>query len=342
MTTSPFDETCEQLIRNPKTWVVTGAAGFIGSHLTQKLLSIGQRVVALDDFSTGHRRTLDKVRALVGGASKNLNFHEGNIVDTALCKKILSGADIILHQAALGSVPRSVEDPLRTNTANVDGFLSMLVAARDVGIKRFVYASSSSVYGDSTELPKVEDRTGRPLSPYAVSKAVNELYARVFTQLHGMELVGLRYFNVFGPRQDPEGAYAAVIPRWIGEMIRGSRCSIFGDGLTSRDFCYVDNVVQANILAATTGNTQAFGSAFNVAVGGRTNLRELYAMIRDSLRDQAGLNIPDDPEMRPFRSGDIAHSHASIDRAKTILGYRPTHTLETGMRATVAAYLADK
>ena len=341
MSKSTIDERYEQLLQVPKTWVVTGAAGFIGSHLIQKLLSIGQRVIALDNFSSGHRHNIEKVRVLVGNSSKNLDLHDGDINDTSLCKRLLKGADIVLHQAALGSVPRSVEDPMRTNTANVDGFLSILVAAREVGVKRFVYASSSSVYGDSAELPKVEDRTGRPLSPYAVSKAVNELYARVFTELHGMELIGLRYFNVFGPRQDPEGAYAAVIPRWIGEMLRGSRCSIFGDGLTSRDFCYVANVVQANVLAATTNNRSAFGTAFNIAVGGRTNLRELYSMIRDSLRAQGVLNVPDEPEFKPFRSGDIAHSHASIDRARTLLGYSPTHTLATGMGETVSAYLAD-
>lgn len=322
-----------------RTWVVTGAAGFIGSHLVEELLRLGQSVIALDNLATGKKANLEAARSKSGANAERLTFVEGDINDRELCAKVLSGASGVFHQAALGSVPRSVEDPLRTNHANIDGFLTLLVAARDAGLKRIVYASSSSVYGDSEELPKVEDRTGHPLSPYAVSKAVNEMYSKVFTNLHQMEIIGLRYFNVFGPRQDPAGAYAAVIPRWIGEMQRGVRCSIYGDGLTSRDFCYVRNVVQANLRAAVTTKAEAFGNAFNIAVGSRTNLRELYAMIRDALRAHGLKGIHEDPIFHPFRPGDIAHSHASIDRARSILGYNPTHTLAEGMKETVAAYL---
>jgi UDP-N-acetylglucosamine/UDP-N-acetylgalactosamine 4-epimerase len=268
----------------PRSWLVTGAAGFIGSHLVERLLQLGQRVVGLDNFATGRRENLDLVAAVVGPESaRRFTFLEGDVQDADRCAEACRGVDFVLHQAALGSVPRSVADPANTHRSNVNGFLTMLIAARDAGVERFVYASSSSVYGDHPALPKREDQLGRPLSPYAVSKLADELYADVFARTYGMRVTGLRYFNVFGPRQDPEGPYAAAIPRWVGQILRGEPCVIFGDGETSRDFSFVANVVQANLLAAAAEGERPTPEIFNVACGDRTTLNEIYAAIRDGL-----------------------------------------------------------
>ncbi len=324
-------------------WLVTGAAGFIGSNLVESLLNSGQSVVGLDNFSTGHAANLDDVVAAVGEQrSQDFTFLEGDIRDLDTCRRAAEGVDVVLHQAALGSVPRSLEEPILSNQSNVDGFLNMLVAARDERVRRFVYAASSSTYGDHPGLPKVEDTIGRPLSPYAVTKYVNELYADVFARSYGMEVVGLRYFNVFGPRQDPNGAYAAVIPRWIEQLINGVACQINGDGETSRDFCYIENTVQANLLAALTDNPDAVNTVYNVAFGGRTTLNELYTAIRDLV----GEVNPDvralQPDYREFRAGDVRHSQADIGRASERLGYRPEFDVREGLGKTVAWYLSRR
>ncbi|MEM6325533.1 MAG: SDR family oxidoreductase [Bacteroidota bacterium] len=318
----------------PKTWCVTGAAGFIGSHLTEALLKEGQRVIGLDNLATGYRANLDDVRQRVGeGAWQRFSFVEGDIRHFDTCRRITEAADLVLHQAALGSVPRSIADPLATHSANVDGFLNMLTAARDAGIRRFVYASSSSVYGDHPGLPKVEDTIGTPLSPYAVSKRIDELYARTFADHYGMETVGLRYFNVFGPRQDPNGAYAAVIPKWIGQLLDGETPTINGDGETSRDFCFVLNVVQANLRAALAPN-EATGTVYNVAVGDRTTLRELYELIASELEGlRPGWQAPR-PALGPFRAGDVRHSLADVSRAQDAFGYEPLCGIREGMVTT--------
>lgn len=333
-------EHCQRtLSRESLVWVVTGAAGFIGSHLVEQLLSSGQYVRAIDDFSTGHRHNLDAVRVAVGDAAwQRFALVEGSVTDPELCARVCRDARYVLHQAALGSVPRSIKDPLRSNHANVTGFLTMIESARAAGVTRFVYASSSSVYGDSPHLPKVEDVTGAPLSPYAVTKAVDELYARVYATLHGMKLVGLRYFNVFGPRQDPHGAYAAVIPRWYAQLLRGEACTIYGDGETSRDFCYIDNVVQANLLAATVDTTTP--QVFNVAVGERTSLRELHRLIVQALSEVTGREIVGEPVLSDFRTGDVRHSLADISRIRGALGYQPTVTVRDGI-VRLARWSAD-
>ncbi len=322
-----------------RTWCVTGAAGFIGSHLVEHLLRGGQRVVGLDNFSTGSRANLDDVAEQVGPeAWARFRLVEGDLLDLDACREAVEGADFVLHQAALGSVPRSVADPLATHAANVDGFVHMLVAARDAGVQRVVFASSSSVYGDHPGLPKVEDAIGTPLSPYAVSKRVDELYAHTFQQHYGLQTVGLRYFNVFGPRQDPAGAYAAVIPRWIGEFLDGETPTIHGDGETSRDFCYVANVVQANLRAALAPATDE-AALYNIAYGERTTLRELYDLIAAGLRDvRPGTRTPE-PAMGPFRVGDVRHSLADTSRAREAFGYAPTHAVREGLRETVAWYV---
>lgn len=332
-----------ELRRRPATWLVTGAAGFIGSNLVESLLSLEQQVVGLDNFSTGHRRNLDDVREAVGEAAwGRFRFLEADIRQLESCRAACEGVDYVLHQAALGSVPRSLQDPLVTHQSNIDGFLHMLVAARDAGVKRFVYAASSSTYGDHPALPKVEDEIGRPLSPYAVTKYVNELYARVFEDAYGIETVGLRYFNVFGKRQDPEGAYAAVIPKWVGNLLDGLPCAINGDGETSRDFCFVDNVVQANLLAATATGEGVTGEVYNVAVGERTTLNELFALIRDGLRAYSTEVASSLPQYRPFRAGDVRHSQADIQKAMTRLGYAPTHTVEEGLQRALEWYVSDR
>lgn len=322
------------------TWLVTGVAGFIGSNLLETLLGLGQKVVGLDNFSTGSQANLDDVRKAVGEeAWQRFTFHAADICDPDACHKAAAGVDYILHQAALGSVPRSIEDPVRTNHSNIDGFLNMLVAARDADVKRFVYAASSSTYGDHPGLPKVEDTIGAPLSPYAVTKYVNELYADVFARTYGMECVGLRYFNVFGPRQDPMGAYAAVIPRWFEALCKGITCQINGDGETSRDFCYIDNTVQANLLAATAQDSAAANQVYNVAVGGRTTLNELFYQIRDLLGQGNTAVESLEPLYAEFRAGDVRHSQADISKAQQLLGYEPTHTVAQGLSATTEWFL---
>ncbi len=323
-------------------WLVTGCAGFIGSHLIETLLRADQDVVGLDNFATGHRRNLDSVREAVGAqAWSRFRFIEGDIADPAVCEDACRGVRWVLHQAALGSVPRSIADPLATHRANATGFLNMLVAAQKTGAERFVYAASSSTYGDSPQLPKVEDRIGRPLSPYAVTKYLNELYADVFGRCYGMQTVGLRYFNVFGPRQDPAGAYAAVIPRWVAAMLRGEVCTINGDGETSRDFCYVRNAVQANVRAALTTRDDAVNQVYNVAVGQRTTLVELHAALaREVSRLSSGLVVAP-AQHADFRAGDVRHSLADIGKARELLGYEPSHTVAQGIVEAVPWYVAQ-
>jgi UDP-N-acetylglucosamine 4-epimerase len=328
-----------RLREKKERWLVTGVAGFIGSNLLETLLRAGQEVVGVDNFSTGSRANLDQVRSSVSPDHwSKFRLIEGDILSLEICREAVSGVSHVLHQAALGSVPRSISDPIRTNQSNVDGFLNMLVATRDEGVGRFVYAASSSTYGDHPSLPKVEDKIGRPLSPYAVTKYVNELYADVFARTYGLHSVGLRYFNVFGPRQDPHGAYAAVIPKWIASMLRNEPADIFGDGETSRDFCYIDNAVQANLLAATAENPRALDQVFNVAVGTRTTLNELYQLIRKELLVLRPELDPPPPVYEDFRPGDVRHSLADIEKAKTLLGYQPTHTVEDGMKESILWY----
>jgi UDP-N-acetylglucosamine 4-epimerase len=322
-------------------WLVTGSAGFIGSHLIEVLLRGGQHVTSLDNFATGHRTNLDEVRAAVGDeAWSRHRFIEGDIADPDACAHACDGAEIVLHQAALGSVPRSIGDPLATHRANATGFLNMLVAARDARVRRFVYAASSSTYGDSATLPKVEDTIGRPLSPYAVTKYLNELYADVFGKCYGMASIGLRYFNVFGARQDPHGAYAAVIPRWAAAMLNGQECVINGDGETSRDFCYVANAVQANLRAALVEEPAALNEVYNVAVGQRTTLQQLHAAIAEALQRLDGtLQVPP-PQFAEFRAGDVRHSLADVGKASRLLGYAPSHDLRAGLAEAVGWYAA--
>jgi UDP-N-acetylglucosamine 4-epimerase len=336
---SLYEEVRERLRAEPRTWLVTGAAGFIGSNLAEALLRLGQRVVGLDNFATGHRRNLDDLLACAGeGAQARFRFIEGDIRDPETCRDACRGVDFVLHQAALGSVPRSIDDPLSTHASNVDGFLHMLMAARDVGVSRFVYAASSSTYGDHPALPKREDVIGRPLSPYAVTKYVNELYAGVFQRTYGVQTVGLRYFNVFGRRQDPAGAYAAVIPRWVSELLQGERSRIHGDGETSRDFCYVNDVVQANLLAALAPEEHT-GVVYNVARGDRTTLNQLHQIIRQGLaRRRPGAELPP-PEHGPFRPGDVRHSQADISRIRASLGYEPTRTVAEGIDEALDWYV---
>ena len=335
---SRWDETRAELRARPLRWLVTGAAGFIGSNLAEALLGLGQQVRGLDNFSTGHQANLDDVRASVGPAWDRWEFHRADITDLHACRAACEGVDVVLHQAALGSVPRSIADPLATHRSNVDGFLNMLLAARDAGVRRFVYAASSSTYGDHPGLPKVEDQIGRPLSPYAVTKYVNELYAGVFQRTYGLPVVGLRYFNVFGRRQDPEGAYAAVIPRWVATLLAGGVCRSNGDGETSRDFCFIDNVVQANLLAATAGDEHT-DQVYNVAVGGRTTLNQVFGMIRDGLAATRPELADARPEHADFRPGDVRHSQADIGKIQERLGYRPTHTVGQGLDAALPWYV---
>ena len=336
------DDIDGRLASRSRSWLVTGSAGFIGSHLLEALLRAGQRVVSMDDFSTGYPANLDEVRASVGEAAWTRHrFIEGDIGDERACAAACEGVEVVLHEAALGSVPRSIVDPLATHRANATGSLNLLVAARDAGVKRFVYAASSSTYGDSPSLPKVEDDIGRPLSPYAVTKYVNELYADVFARCYGLASIGLRYFNVFGTRQDPQGAYAAVIPRWVAAMLAAEPCVIYGDGETSRDFCYVANVVQANLRAALVDDPQALNQVYNVAVGDRTSLRDLHAAIETALHGH-------DPSLRiapaqfaDFRDGDIRHSLADVSKARRLLGYVPTHNLRAGLAEAVEWYVRN-
>lgn len=333
-----FEQARDHLASHQYRWLVTGSAGFIGSHLVEQLLSLGQNVVGMDNLSRGHHANIiESERALSLSRRAQHRFFEADICDIDACRAACRDIDFVLHHAALGSVPGSIADPIASNSANVSGFVNMLVGARDAGVKRFVYAASSSTYGDHPGLPKIENEIGNPLSPYAVTKYVNELYAAVFAQCYGMKCVGFRYFNVFGSRQDPDGPYAAVIPRWARAILRGAQVEIFGDGETSRDFCYVANVVQANLLAALTKNEDALGQIYNIAVGGRTTLNELYSTMRSLL-------IPGSvtqPTYKDFRPGDVRHSQADITKAQSLLGYRPSHDLFAGLEEALPWYVGQ-
>jgi UDP-N-acetylglucosamine 4-epimerase len=345
VTTSPvkstYETTRDSLRANPRVWLVTGAAGFIGSNLAQELLSLGQEVVGLDNFATGHQANVDAVIASNTGSAERFRFIEGDIRDGAACASACKGVDYVLHQAALASVPRSIKDPVSSTQVNVDGFLNVLVAARDAGATRVVYASSSSVYGDARTIPQVEHGTGRVLSPYAATKATNEMFASVFQRTYGLEAIGLRYFNVFGRRQDPNGAYAAVIPRWTARLLGGEACEIFGDGSTSRDFCYIAHVVQANLLAATAPSGEATGEVYNVACGSETSLNELFRMIRDNLASYVPAVAAAEPHYAPERAGDIRRSLADVSKAGRLLGYAPAYRVDAGMQETLSWYAAQ-
>lgn len=337
-----YEEVRQLLPQSPRRWLITGVAGFIGSNLLQALLKLDQQVVGLDNFVTGYSRNLDQVRDAVGTqAWRNFTSLEGDIRDLRDCRRACAGVDHVLHHAALGSVPRSIEDPLATHESNVTGFVNMLVAARDTGVKRFIYAASSSTYGDHPGLPKVEEVIGRPLSPYAVTKYANELYADVFARCYGVTSIGLRYFNIFGPRQDPDGAYAAVIPRWIAQFVGREAVYINGDGETSRDFCYVENAIQANLLAATTDNPEALNQLYNVAVAERTTLNELFELERELLVDHFPWVRDCHPHYREFRDGDVRHSLADISKARKLLAYAPTHRVSEGLKEAMGWYIKN-
>lgn len=329
------------LLASPKTWLITGTAGFIGSNLLEHLLKLNQRVIGLDNFATGHRHNLEEVQSLITPEQwANFTFIEGDIRNLEDCQKACAGVDYVLHQAALGSVPRSLNDPITTNAANITGFLNMLVAARDAGVKSFTYAASSSTYGDHPALPKVEENIGKPLSPYAVTKYVNELYAEVFARSYGFNTIGLRYFNVFGKRQDPNGAYAAVIPKWTSAMVNGEDVFINGDGETSRDFCFIENAVQANLLAATADDS-AKNEVYNVAVGDRTTLNLLFDSLKAALAEN-GVVYDKKPVYRDFRPGDVRHSQADIGKAANKLGYAPEYRISEGIAKAMPWYLDQK
>jgi len=335
----------EQLKQRQYTWLITGVAGFIGSNLLEKLLVLNQKVIGLDNFETGYQHNLDQAivdaNQTVGeDRAKNLTFIQGDIREIEDCHKACSGVDFVLHQAALGSVPRSIEDPVRTNKANIDGFLNMLVAARDAKVKRFVYAASSSTYGDHPDLPKMEEKIGNPLSPYAVTKVVNELYADVFARTYGFNAIGLRYFNIFGKRQDPNGAYAAVIPKWINSIIKSDEVFINGDGETSRDFCYIENAIQMNLLAATTEDEEATNQVYNVALNVRTSLNQLYQMIEERLIERVEGLSRKMPTYQGFRVGDVRHSQANITKSEKLLGYIPSRRISEGLDESIDWYVA--
>ncbi len=337
---SRYDEVRKELQEAPKRWLVTGCAGFIGSNLLEHLLRLDQSVVGVDNFSTGKRGNLEQVRTLVTPEQwGRFTFIQGDVRDLEGCRNLCRGVDYVLHEAALGSVPRSLEDPITSNDNNINGTLNMLVAVRDEGVKRIVYAASSSTYGDHPGLPKVEEVIGRPLSPYAVTKYVNELYADVFARSYGIQTMGLRYFNVFGPRQDPAGAYAAVIPRWISSLIKGEQLYINGSGETSRDFCFVENVVQMNILAATAEAPEAVNQIYNTALNARTSLNELYSLLHDRLLPHYPHLAGAQPIHRDFRQGDVLHSQADISKGRRLLGYDPTHTINQGLDAALQWYI---
>jgi UDP-N-acetylglucosamine 4-epimerase len=363
-TMTRYEQIQAELRQTPETWLVTGVAGFIGSHLLETLLKLNQRVVGLDNFATGHQRNLDEVQTLVTPVQwANFHFIQGDIRQLVNCQRAMTWhspaeahpcgrssesdgipVSYVLHQAALGSVPRSLADPIATNETNISGFLNMLVAARDAQVKSFTYAASSSTYGDHPALPKVEKNIGKPLSPYAVTKYVNELYADVFARSFGFNTIGLRYFNVFGPRQDPNGAYAAVIPKWTAALLKGEPVYINGDGETSRDFCYVVNVVQANLLAAMATNPEALNQVYNVAIGDRTTLNELFQYLRETLKTvgnafEARQSITSSPTYRDFREGDVRHSQADINKAQRLLSYAPTHAIKQGIELAMHGYV---
>jgi len=341
-----YEELQEYLKSNRSTWLITGVAGFIGSNLLEELLVLNQNVVGLDNFDTGYQHNIDQAiqdaNSVTGkDLSGNFRFINGDIREIGDCRQACNGVDYVLHQAALGSVPRSIEDPINTNKANIDGFLNILVASRDADVRRFVYAASSSTYGDHPDLPKVEDKIGNPLSPYAVTKVVNEIYAGVFAKTYRFKAIGLRYFNIFGKRQDPNGSYAAVIPKWVSSILNQEDVYINGDGETSRDFCYIDNTIQINLLAATTDSDKALDQVYNVAVGDRTDLNQLYRMIREELLQK----LPDlerkNPIYRDFRVGDVRHSLANIDKAKKLLGYQPKYTISEGIKESIEWYIKN-
>jgi UDP-N-acetylglucosamine 4-epimerase len=337
---SQYQSLLEYLPNHPKTWLITGAAGFIGSNLMEHLLKMNQKVIGLDNFATGHQHNLDEVQSLVTpGQWSGVTFIEGDIRNQEDCIKACEGVDYVLHQAALGSVPRSINDPITTNAANITGFLNMLVAARDASVKSFTYAASSSTYGDHPALPKVEANIGKPLSPYAVTKYVNELYADVFATTYGFKTIGLRYFNVFGKRQDPNGAYAAVIPKWTAAMVSGEDVFINGDGETSRDFCFIENAVQANLLAATADEA-AKNEVYNVAVGDRTTLNILFNSLKEALAENGVVN-DNQPVFRDFRPGDVRHSQADISKAASKLKYAPEYRIAEGIARAMPWYLGN-
>lgn len=350
-----YEKLRARLSTEPHTWLVTGVAGFIGSNLLEHLLKLNQRVVGLDNFATGHQRNLTEVQALVTPEQwKNFHFIEGDIRSLEDCQRAMifpqtsipsnggeAAVEYVLHQAALGSVPRSLADPITTNSVNITGFLNILVASRDAGVRSFTYAASSSTYGDHPGLPKIEHTIGKPLSPYAVTKYVNELYADVFSRCYGFSATGLRYFNVFGPRQDPNGAYAAVIPKWVASLVQGETVYINGDGNTSRDFCYVENAVQANLLAATKSDLNVGSQVYNIAVGGRTTLNELFELLCKGLSGQ-GFSMDVRPTYRESRAGDVRHSQADIGKAEEGLGYRPEYTIDQGILPAIDWYISHR
>lgn len=341
-----YEELQKYLKDNQNTWLVTGAAGFIGSNLVEKLLTLNQKVVGLDTFDTGYQHNIDEAisdaNQIAGeDLTDNFKFIHGDIRSLQDCQLACKNVDYVLHQAAIGSVPRSIEDPIYTNEANIDGFLNMLVASRDVKVKRFVYAASSSSYGDNIDLPKLENMIGNPLSPYAVTKYVNELYANVFANNYEFKTIGLRYFNIFGKRQDPEGAYAAVIPKWISSILKNEDVYINGDGDTSRDFCYVDNAIQINILAAMSSNEESINQVYNVALNDRTSLNELYKMIQDKLMQRVQGLKTKQPIYRDFRPGDVRHSQASIEKAKKLLSYKPKYKISEGLDEALSWYISS-
>ncbi len=341
-----YEELQKYLKDNQNTWLVTGAAGFIGSNLVEKLLTLNQKVVGLDTFDTGYQHNIDEAisdaNQIAGeDLTDNFKFVHGDIRSLQDCQLACKNVDYVLHQAAIGSVPRSIEDPIYTNEANIDGFLNMLVASRDAKVKRFVYAASSSSYGDNIDLPKLENMIGNPLSPYAVTKYVNELYANVFANNYEFKTIGLRYFNIFGKRQDPEGAYAAVIPKWISSILKNEDVYINGDGDTSRDFCYVDNAIQINILAAMSSNEESINQVYNVALNDRTSLNELYKMIQDKLMQRVQGLKTKQPIYRDFRPGDVRHSQASIEKAKKLLSYKPKYKISEGLDEALSWYISS-
>ena len=341
---SKYEELQEYLLKNQKIWLITGVAGFIGSNLLEKLLMLNQKVVGLDNFDTGFQHNIDQAisdaeNATDSSLKSNFSFINGDIRKLKDCSKACYGVDYVLHQAALGSVPRSIENPINTNSSNIGGFLNMLVASKDASVERFIYAASSSTYGDHPDLPKVEDKIGSPLSPYAVTKLVNELYADVFSRAYGFKTIGLRYFNIFGKRQDPDGAYAAVIPKWVAALINNEDIFINGDGSTSRDFCYVDNAIQMNLLAATSDDEASTNQVYNVALNDRTSLNQLYQMIEDRLDKRINGLEKKNPIYRDFRSGDVLHSQANIQKARELLGYDPKFKIDRGMDEAIDWYI---
>jgi UDP-N-acetylglucosamine/UDP-N-acetylgalactosamine 4-epimerase len=343
---SKYEQLQGYLKDNQSTWLVTGVAGFIGSNLLEKLLILNQKVVGLDNLDTGHQHNIDQAiqdaNNITGkDLGNNFKFINGDIRQLDDCKQACNGVDYVLHQAALGSVPRSIKDPISTNRANIDGFLNMLVAGKDANVKRFVYAASSSTYGDHPDLPKVEDKIGNPLSPYAVTKLANELYAGVFAKTYNFKTIGLRYFNIFGKRQDPNGAYAAVIPKWVAAILNKEDVYINGDGQTSRDFCYIDNTVQMNLLAATTDDDEATDQIYNVALNDRTSLNKLYQMIEEGLIQKTQGLQKKEPIYKDYRAGDVRHSQADISKAQALLDYQPKYKISQGIDETMDWYVGN-